>query len=234
MAGLRAVIRGASARFEFATVSMVAFGFFSYNAIRAVVAMFVASAAGTTAPELTITEQSLLWLLLYESVALLVLAWFLGVRGWTRQRLGIVPDIPKTAMGIVLGVAAYVIVLMVVNLFAISSSWLGTTLRDGVSLAGGARSQIILAISILHPLFEETFVCGYLISALRDKRGTWFAINASVAVRLLYHLYQGPVSILSVLPIGLLFGYFYARTRQLWPVIVAHVLYTLVTVYAVW
>ena len=54
------------------------------------------------------------------------------------------------------------------------------------------------------------------------------AINVSVVVRLLYHLYQGPIGILMVVPMGLLYGYVYSRTRQLWSLVVAHVLVDLI------
>jgi membrane protease YdiL (CAAX protease family) len=67
------------------------------------------------------------------------------------------------------------------------------------------------------------FVVGYIIAALTPVRGMWTAINVSTGVRLLYHLYQGPIGILSVVPMGLLFGYAYARTRLLWPLIFAHI-----------
>jgi uncharacterized protein len=48
------------------------------------------------------------------------------------------------------------------------------------------------------------------------------AINTSAAIRLSYHFYQGVAGVLSVVPLGLLFGFWFARTRQLWPLIVAH------------
>jgi membrane protease YdiL (CAAX protease family) len=56
----------------------------------------------------------------------------------------------------------------------------------------------------------------------------WVAINTSVVVRLLYHLYQGPIGIMTIVPMGLLYGYVYSRTRQLWPLVVAHVLVDLI------
>jgi membrane protease YdiL (CAAX protease family) len=48
------------------------------------------------------------------------------------------------------------------------------------------------------------------------------AINISAGIRLSYHLYQGVAGVLGLVPIGLLFGVWFARTRQLWPLIVAH------------
>jgi len=84
--------------------------------------------------------------------------------------------------------------------------------------------ELVFLASTVNGIFEETFVAGYIITALREPRGVWTAINVSTVVRLLYHLYQGPLGILSVVPMGLLYGYFYTRTRQLWPLILAHVL----------
>jgi membrane protease YdiL (CAAX protease family) len=80
----------------------------------------------------------------------------------------------------------------------------------------------IVLVSPVNAFFEEVFVCGYVMTALHRKENVWFALNASVAIRLLYHLYQGPLGVLSVIPFGLIFGYWYARTGRLWPVIVAH------------
>jgi membrane protease YdiL (CAAX protease family) len=54
------------------------------------------------------------------------------------------------------------------------------------------------------------------------------AVNISAAIRLSYHLYQGAAGVLSIVPIGLLFGYWFVRTRQLWPLIVAHAILDLV------
>jgi membrane protease YdiL (CAAX protease family) len=83
-------------------------------------------------------------------------------------------------------------------------------------------------VSGVNGIFEELFVAGYIITAITPRRGMWTAINVSVVVRLLYHLYQGPIGVLTIVPMGLLYGYLYSRTRQLWPLIVAHVLLDIV------
>jgi membrane protease YdiL (CAAX protease family) len=49
-------------------------------------------------------------------------------------------------------------------------------------------------------------------------------VNVSVALRLVCHLYQGTLGVLSVIPVGLIFAYWYVRTGRLWPLIVAHAL----------
>jgi len=84
--------------------------------------------------------------------------------------------------------------------------------------------QLVFLASTVNGIFEELFVAGYIITVLRDTRGTWTAINVSTVVRLLYHLYQGPIGVITIVPMGLLYGFVYARTRQLWPLIFAHIL----------
>jgi membrane protease YdiL (CAAX protease family) len=93
---------------------------------------------------------------------------------------------------------------------------------------GRLSMETVFAVSVVNGVFEEVFVAGYAITALQQARGMWTAINVSTAVRVLYHLYQGPIAFLTIAPLGLLFGYVYARTRQLWPLIVAHVLLDIV------
>jgi membrane protease YdiL (CAAX protease family) len=77
---------------------------------------------------------------------------------------------------------------------------------------------------VVNGFFEEIFVAGYVITALTQVRSMWLAINVSTVIRLLYHLYQGPLGVLYVVPLGLVSGYVFARTRQLWPLILAHIL----------
>jgi membrane protease YdiL (CAAX protease family) len=40
-------------------------------------------------------------------------------------------------------------------------------------------------------VFEELFVCGYVITALKERFGTTAAINVSAGIRVFYHFYQG-------------------------------------------
>jgi membrane protease YdiL (CAAX protease family) len=80
----------------------------------------------------------------------------------------------------------------------------------------------MLAVSLLNPVFEEVFVCGYVISALKERRGTTTAINVSAGIRVFYHFYQGALGILGITPMALIFAYWFARTGRLWPLIVAH------------
>jgi len=77
---------------------------------------------------------------------------------------------------------------------------------------------------IVNPLFEEFFVDAYLITSL-TKQGTKLAtaVAVGIVIRLLYHGYLGAVvAPLVLIPMGLIFGYAFARQRRVWPVAIAH------------
>ena len=163
-----------------------------------------------------------LWITLACEVAILCL-WIppLRRRGWTLQRLSRrceVWDIPR---GIALVFGAYVAAVVV---SIVASAW-------SPSLAGHIRAArttgtvswlAVLGASTLNPVFEESLYLGYLANALR--RWSWpVALGASVALRVVLHLYQGPLAFVYILPLGVLFSTYYLRTGRMWPVVVAHV-----------
>jgi membrane protease YdiL (CAAX protease family) len=63
---------------------------------------------------------------------------------------------------------------------------------------GVANAQVLvaLAVSIVNPLFEELLVLAYVIQSMRRRFGLTAAMHASIAVRLVYHLYQGPMVVM--------------------------------------
>jgi len=80
----------------------------------------------------------------------------------------------------------------------------------------------LLSMSVVNGLYEEVFLVGYLQRAM-ELSGPWFALGASLLVRVLYHLYQGPMGTISVLGFGLILGIYFLMTKRLWPLVVAHV-----------
>jgi membrane protease YdiL (CAAX protease family) len=212
-------IRALRPRTEFAIVVSVAFG---YLILGSVLALLFPS------PHAPISEGGLRFLLVYEPVILLLLGWFLSMRGWSLEQLGFRPSARETLVGFGLAAVTY-LAYVAVWLVAVSiSSGLPQAAENNDLVAPGLSLITIIAASILNPIFEEVFVCGYVISALTDSRGLSFGINVSVGLRLLYHLYQGAAGVLGIIPVGLVFAYWYARTGRLWPVIVAHALFDFV------
>jgi membrane protease YdiL (CAAX protease family) len=175
------------------------------------------------------TNAELLATIIFEVVQLGFLTWFLRLRGWTLEKFGLGFSWSGTLVGLLLLVATYGLVAGVQQL---AQGVFNYDLQNAIERAPKADKdlsvQLVFLVSVVNGIFEELFVAGYIITAITPRRGMWTAINVSVVVRLLYHLYQGPIGVLTIVPMGLLYGYLYSRTRQLWPLIVAHVLLDIV------
>lgn len=159
-----------------------------------------------------------------ESLAVtLLLVWFLRIRGWTLERVGFEVSVRGTLWGVALlaGIYGFIIAVEVI------AQLLGFDMDAAVAsypTADTLNMQVVVVASVVNGAYEEIFVAGYVITMLSAARGPWTAINVSTGLRVLYHLYQGPLGVLTIVPMGLMFGYIYVRTRKLWPLIVAHVL----------
>lgn len=207
-----------SDRTERVLVLLIAFGISIPNSLYALV--FPARVFERAVPP--INGPHLLSTLAYEIVVGALLAGFLYMRGWTWERLGLTATWrdPLWALAVLFtGYAAYFLLW-----YAVGSLWPGFyQLATRTHLvAAHIDWPIVAAVSVVNPIFEEVFVCGYVIAALKGPSGAGVAINVSAALRLFYHLYQGPVGVVGLVPIGLTFAIWFARTGRLWPLILAH------------
>ena len=175
-----------------------------------------------------ITNAGLLSTVIYELLVLGVLGTFLATRGWTLARVGLEPSWRDSAAGLGLAVVYYF--CFIVLWIAAVAVWppLGTIGAATHLVRADLQWSTVLLACVVNPVFEEVFLCGYVISALRDSRGVTTAINVSAAIRLFCHFYQGAVGVIAVAPVALLFAYWYAHSRRLWPLIVAHAILDLV------
>src|SRR5712691_10562482 len=82
----------------------------------------------------------------------------------------------------------------------------------------------IYLLSVVNPVFEEVFVCGYVIPALSPRFGPTAAVNVSAIIRGSYHLYQGIAMAPFHFSYGLIQAYVFVRFGKLWPLIVSHAL----------
>jgi membrane protease YdiL (CAAX protease family) len=207
-----AIIKALSPRAEFWMVLLPTLGWSALGSV-----MFL----GAQVQGPIITEANLIYLLWYEGIALAILIPFLSARGWSRERLGIAASGRSTVLGLCLALLAYIAYAVIYNGAAAIFPGSTRSWEDLCLVAPHMAVAPIIAVSLMNPVFEE-LLYGYLIAVLNDTRGFWFAVNASVAVRLVCHLYQGAAGSLSIIALGLVFGCFYARTRKLWPLIVGH------------
>jgi membrane protease YdiL (CAAX protease family) len=187
------------------------------------------SSGGAAAPAggggMVFNDAVLIGLVVFELVQAAFLVWFLHVRGWTLEKAGLRITWRGTGLGWLLLLGTYVVAMVAQHL---ASMALPAQMQAGVERYPvsdpNVNMQLVFIASTVNGMFEEMFVAGYIITALREARGVWTAINVSTVVRLLYHLYQGPIGVVTIVPMGLLYGFVYARTRQLWPLMFAHVL----------
>ncbi len=209
-------IRRLPAGIEFLIVISWAFGLPIFHSILSI--------GNTEIQGAEFTNAGLVAILLVELLQSLFLIWFLRIRGWTLEKLGLGVSLRGTAYGVALIIVTFAMLWGVQHL----AGWMLPIDMDAAQAryptpAAGLHMHLVFLASTVNGIFEEVFVAGYIITALAPVRGMWTGINVSTGVRLLYHLYQGPLGILSVVPVGLLFGYVYARSRQLWPLILAHI-----------
>lgn len=256
---MRDYIRRLPWKVEFAVVLGLAFGWMMPATLHSLV-----SSDTPVRPSIALVSDATLWeIIQFELIFLSLIAPFLYLRGWTFDRLGIRPSLQGCLIGGVLALIAYGMFFRLAVLAhhswpAVHSALIHTR------IVGGAYSWTPIVLScIVNSVYEEIFVCGYVISALAERRARAVArstkiaaasegnsagpnsiekarpaqaqaarlaaaVIVSVTIRVSYHLYQGIPGLLAIIPMGLLFGIWFARTRQLWPLIVAHALFDFV------
>jgi membrane protease YdiL (CAAX protease family) len=70
---------------------------------------------------------------------------------------------------------------------------------------------------------EEVLVVGYLITRLEQLGWRQYtALVAAAVLRGSYHLYQGFGGFVGNVVMGLVFGFYWQRTKRLWPLVIAH------------
>lgn len=175
---------------------------------------------GSSAP-ITISDAELLRGLAVEVFLTVTVGVGLWRSGWRPHRSATLPfhhqDLAR-GMGLwvsaILAVACWAMLCRAVvpDLLAISKE---------TQLLGAPTFWVSLSFSIYNAVFEELLWLGLGMMAFR-RFGVAPAAGISIALRLLAHAYQGPLALVTVLPIGVLFTVYYIRTRRLWPIVVAH------------
>ncbi|MEO6144620.1 MAG: CPBP family intramembrane glutamic endopeptidase [Dermatophilaceae bacterium] len=87
------------------------------------------------------------------------------------------------------------------------------------------RVPLLLLQAAQNGALEEVVVVGYLMTRLRQLGwSNGRALGASAVLRGSYHLYQGLGGFVGNLVMGLIFAWWFQRTRRVLPLIVAHFL----------
>lgn len=152
---------------------------------------------------------------IYELVVLALVFLYIGqIRGWSFASFGFQISWKWTGLGVLLFVPTeliFVLRRMIIN--PNTAAW----------LAGQMTLPAIIINSIINGIFEELIEVGYIIK-VAERCGMWPAVIISALFRTGLHAYQGASGMACVLVIGITFGLVYWKLRQLWPLIVAHIL----------
>ncbi|PZD72092.1 hypothetical protein C1752_03958 [Acaryochloris thomasi RCC1774] len=165
------------------------------------------------------TDELFINLIGYEIVVGLLCCTILAARGWTLSDFHLRPSWKLTAVGFLLVAADYA--LYNTSHF-LAGLVFGVQMLESVQFEYHVSLGIAALLSIVNPLFEELFVVGYAIPVVEGLSNVRVAIAFSTILRLIYHLYQGPMAFVRILPMGLIFALVYCRWRKLWPLLVAH------------
>ena len=158
-----------------------------------------------------------------EGVFALVLGFWLWRRGWRSDALSTPSEPLDVARGVLLWLGALLVAELCFQTVALANHGLAKSLEADV-LTIVARRPLLAVFAIGNAVFEEFLWLAYGVTALSRRMGLARACAVSIALRTAIHAYQGALAIVGILPVGLVFTAYYARTRRVWPVIVAHAL----------
>jgi uncharacterized protein len=140
--------------------------------------------------------------------------------GLTRFRPG------DLGMGAVLWVASFVLVLVLAQLFQYFGQREVDFLPEGLPLWFRAFQAVLIAVTA--GVTEEIVVRGYAQTRLEQLRApTAVILLLPTALWGVLHVYQGLGAALTIFGLGLMYAWYFQRTRRLWPLILAHILFDL-------
>jgi membrane protease YdiL (CAAX protease family) len=198
--------------YEIALVVAIFAGWFIHSSLQAVLSGF---------PIPHLSDKEALGILLTECITFPIAFAVLWVRGWRLKDLGIQVTWLNSFAGLLLFGGTLFLNVALWELFGHAVG--GREFLREFSQAISVSFPVAVLLSVANGFFEEFFLCRYLVEAF-TKFGPALAIGASALVRVMYHLYQGPLGAILVLGFGVAVTFFYWRFRQVWPAMLAHML----------
>lgn len=197
----------------------ICFGWFIAASLQSTMAWMSGGDVGSAINDNAFNDGRLLALVVVELILGAVAVAVLAARRYPLRTL-----IPRPSWsGTLAGTGLYLCVLLLLAIVTPLVPHLpGTPVERMLANAHVSHSTAVM-LALVNGTYEEVFLLGYLMRGLR-RHGASTAIGAMVLVRLLYHMYQGPLGALSVTMFGIVLGVWYRRTGQLFPAVAAHVI----------
>jgi membrane protease YdiL (CAAX protease family) len=165
--------------------------------------------------------------LIYEVMALAVVAYVLSRQGRSAKQLGISfswKDLPVSFLLVIVSYLGFYLGYLMVfyGYYALTGRGLSQPAKTQTYLNAGVTIGTVFFV-ILNPLYEELIVRAYIISEVKYlTNSSILAVLVSVAVQALYHLYQGVPATIALSAMFLVFSIYYVRYKRIVPVILAH------------
>jgi len=191
-----------------------------------------------------LTNERMIRTLAMESAILGLLFVHLHWRGWRAADLRIRPTWRSSGQGLLLSPGMLIANSLVVAVgflifYAIQSQY---PHFSSFLVANGPHLKLhsvhvnwlaMIPALVLNGFFEEITCMGYAFNQFAAKRGPLFALVATVLLRMSCHTYQGGIHALGIGAAFVVSGLVYWWTRNLWPLILAHIIVDLLSFAAV-
>ena len=195
-------------------IVLLCFGWFIVGSLQSLAAWQAGAGRGRA-----FSDGSLAGLLVIELVLAAAAMAVLRARGYPLQALCPRPSWSGAFSGAGLYLGASLLITLVLPLVPHPADT-----PIGKMMAGAHVSlSTLIPVALVNGTYEEMFLLAYLMRGLR-RYGASTALGIALLVRLLYHMYQGPVGALAVVLYGAVVGVYYQRTGRLFPAVLAHVI----------
>jgi len=173
---------------------------------------------------MTYTNDDVINLIMYETIVLVIIVLILKWQRWSLKELGLTFSIEKITAGLILFVSNYILYLLLYMALADFILSFESEIASSATISFSASLNILplTLFSIFNPIFEEFILAGYIISAMRNRFGMLTCVSVSVIFRLSFHVYQGPIILLSILPMGIIYAVYFWHKKSILPLIVGH------------
>lgn len=210
-------LKGLSWKSELALVMLLGFGLFIYSSTRG---FFFVTSTFKHSWTYNITSLSEYVTVIYELIALSIIAYILKIRGWTLK------DYDLKLSGKLFFVAILLMFLRnliggisfkIFELFKVVDEQTAKHVQFGLQ----ADWFSLVLIVVINSVFEEFLLVAYLFKRLEAYHPA-LIIGCGILIRILFHSYQGFIMLFTIIPMGFVFGYYYYRYQKIWPLVIAH------------
>lgn len=206
---MHSVVRTTTSPGEAVAVVAICFGWAIWSSLQSL---------GANAQAGSFSDGSLISLVIMEVICACVALALLRARKYSISSLYPQPSLKSATLAMPLLFAGWLVSWLLVAPFAGEQQPIDRMMQEAsVSL------PVLVLLAMVNGTYEEVFLLGFLMRGLRGF-GLSIAIGVPLLIRLVYHLYQGPVGALSVVGFGLVLSIYYAKTGSLFTPVFAHVL----------